>query len=35
MDKELENRLKELDIEEIIWGVYLLIIGISFYSNMI
>ena len=35
MDKYLENRLKELDIEEIIWGVYLLIIGLSFYSNMI
>lgn len=35
MNEELENRLKELNVEEIIWGVYLIIIGLSFYSNQI
>lgn len=35
MNDDLENRLKELHIEEVIWGVYLIIIGLSFYSNKI
>lgn len=31
--KELNNKLKELKIEEIIWIVYIAIIIMSFYSN--
>ena len=33
MNNETNNRLKELDIEEGIWIIYLVIIFLSFYSN--
>ena len=32
---EKENILKQLKIEEFIWIIYLVIIGLSFYSNYI
>ena len=33
MDKDLKNRIAELNIEDFIWIIYLLIIILSFYSN--
>lgn len=33
MNSELEDRLKDLKIEEFIWVIYLGIIFLSFYSN--
>ncbi len=33
MSKELENKLKELDIEDFIWVIYIGIIFMSWYSN--
>ena len=33
MSKETINRLKELDIEDFIWTIYIGIIIMSFYSN--
>ena len=33
MNDEINNRLKELNIEEGIWLIYLVIIFLSFYSN--
>lgn len=33
MDKELNERLKELRIEDIIWIIYIGIIGLSLYAN--
>lgn len=35
MNEELENRLKKIQIEDFIWIVYLIIIGISFYANSV
>jgi len=33
MNTEIENRLKDIKIEELIWIIYLGIIFLSFYSN--
>ena len=33
MSKELENKLKELNIEDFIWVIYIGIIILSWYSN--
>ena len=33
MDSEIENRIKEIKIEDFIWIIYIGIIMLSFYSN--
>ena len=33
MNTEIENRLKDIKIEDLIWIIYLGIIFLSFYSN--
>lgn len=33
LSKDIKDRLKEIDIEEIIWIIYIGIIILSFYSN--
>ena len=33
MNSKIENRLKEIKIENFIWIIYLGIIGLSYYSN--
>ena len=33
MNSEIENRLKEIKIENFIWLIYLVIIFLSYYSN--
>lgn len=35
MSKEKEELLKTLKIEDLVWFIYLIIIGLSFYSNYI
>ncbi len=30
---EIENRLRDIKIEDFIWVIYLIIIGLSYYSN--
>lgn len=34
-NEELENRLKEINIEDFIWIIYMIIIILSFYANEI
>lgn len=35
LSKDIKDRLKEIDIEEIIWIIYIGIIILSFYSNIL
>lgn len=35
MNDEKEKLLKELKVEDIVWSIYLIIIGLSYYSSII